>query len=707
MSRQTGGQRTFLDFLFKKAPREIRQPEYEPGWMQVMVWRSRMLDKLRPPPRRELLAAWRSLMQSKLRDRMPLNTTQALQCRRLLQYLVQQQQQESDHVKKLAAADLTVARRVLLEIDPYERSREHLELARALDAAWQAGEYTGKPKDAPELWSHLVRAMCRFGASREALAELRAKWDAPSYERYTHAPGDDRVLDEVVHGLAREDREAELVDLLGFAEEHGVEYTPRLQETVTTFFATRDRVPEAQAWFAKPLVGGLPRPATYQAVAAMAGRHGLDEWIRPVLLELGQTQPRKTYWDALVRSMLLAGMPLAVVEETMTHMVTGHKGPLAPDTATVNSLLRAAAELGDASLAAEIAAAAEARWIRLDAESHLVLLSLHVSTGSPAEAVAAFGAMRAAGALPDEAEAQWTEYGAVMNKLLTLLCAQRPPDFKQLTDLLAVVEEERLHLAPATVAAVCLRFLDNDQAFDVMDILSVHAFTYSEAQREVVQHSFMRFCTAPSSQTSTSRAWGGYQLLHQFFPDLSFDRRVALMRSFFARRRPDMAAEVFSHMRQHGNRAFQPRLDTYVACFDGLARSPDRAATELVHGMLKMDVRVRPDVRLNTALMLAYAAADRPLKALDFWHDILRDPAGPSYASLEAVFWTLERRHAPQAAAMARGIWDRIEAMDLEVPPRVYAAYVGAVAGAANETEARGLLAKMAAYTGSEPDAMT
>ncbi|KAF4124308.1 mitochondrial respiratory complex I chaperone [Geosmithia morbida] len=691
--------RTFLEFLFKKAPREIRQPEYEPGWMQVMVWRSRMLDKLRPPTRKELMTAWRSLMQSKLKSKVPLNSTQALQCRRLLEYLTQPAQQaDNQNVKKLSTADLTMARKVLLEIEPYERTKQHLDLARALDAVWQSGEYHGKDKDAQELWSHLVRAMCRYGGAREALAELYAKWDDPSYSRYIATAGDERVLEDVARGLADEGHEKDLVELI---ERDDVAYTPRLQEIVTTHYARQSRVPETQKWFTKPLAAGLPRPSTYHAVAAFASRNGLVDWVTPFLLELGQAQPRKTYWDALLRSMLLAGIPLDEVRTMMSHMM-GQNGPLSPDTATANAMLRAAAELGDRELAEGILSIASEKWIRLDGESYLILLSLHVAAGSVADAKAAFDQMTNVGSLSGDSTTLWAEYDDTMNRYLVLLCRQRPPDFKLLLELLSVVEEERLHLRPETVARLCLRFLENDQFFDVMDILSIHAFTYSEAQRDVVQESFFRFCV--DANTSTSRAWGTYQLLQQFFQDLSFDRRVLLLEAFFDRRRPDMATHVFSHMRQHGNVAFQPRLDTYVRCFEGFSRNPDREGTESVHNMLKMDPRVRPDTRLNTALMLAYAACERPLKALDFWSEIKQSPDGPSYASLEAVFWTLERKSG--GGTMAREIWDKIEAMDLEVPTQVYTAYMGAIAASANQTEARSLLTKMASYTGSEPDAM-
>ena len=125
----------------------------------------------------------------------------------------------------------------------------------------------------------------------------------------------------------------------------------------------------------------------------------------------------------------------------------------------------------------------------------------------------------------------------------------------------------------------------------------------------------------------------------------------------------------------------------------------------MVHNMLKMDTTVQPNTKLYTAMMLAYTASDQPLAALDFWNEVTQSLEGPSYATLEAVFWALEKK--PGGDRKAREIWERIERMDLEVPATVYNAYIGAVAGSGNEKEVRGLIMNMASYVGAEPDAMT
>ncbi|CAG9943921.1 unnamed protein product [Clonostachys rosea f. rosea IK726] len=695
LTRRNQFRRTFLDVLFKKPPREIRQPQYEPGWMQIMVWRSRMLDNLRPQPREELVLAWRSFLHSKIKNKIPFNTTQAMQCRRLLEYLAAPDRSEE---KRLSSSDLLLAGKVLLEIEPMERSEEHLKLAKVLYTA--SVESLEKPSEEPRYWSYLLLSMSRFGGANEALQELYAKWDTPSYSSYT--TGAKSVVPSVAKGLAREGNEDQLVKLIEFADSNGYAYANGMQEAIVDFFAKRNRIPETQKWFTKPLSKGRKTVKSYQAVASFATRNNLQEWVKPLLLELGQEHPEKRFWDALLRAMLLAGMTLGEVKPIMSHMLS-LDGPLTPDIETFNSLLRAATEMIDLALAKSIFELSEAQGIRPNEETYLVLLSLYISSGSLADAKVAFQRLQEAGSIGASApNGVWLEYFSTMNEYLLLLCRQQPSDFGHILELLAAVEDERIHLEPSTVASLCLRFLENEQNFDVMDILSVHAFLYSEAQREVVQASFVSFCL--DRNTSTSRAWGAYQLLGQFFQDLSFERRVQLLQNFFDRKRPDMATYVFGHMRQHRNRAYQPTLDTYVQCFEGFAKHPDREGTEMIHNMLKMDTRVQPNTRLYTALMLAHTSCGRSLKALDFWHEITQSAEGPSYESLQAVFWTLEKKS--NGDKQARQIWGKIELMDLEVPPSVYMAYIGAIAGSGHEKEVRGLIMKMASVTGSDPDAM-
>jgi len=641
-------------------------------------------------------------MASKLKTGQPLNATQAVQCRRLLEWLAGPIP-KGEGGKPLANSDLDAARRVLLLIEPYERSEAHVQLAKTLHRIWQSEEITGKREDSTKSWSYMVLGMARHGASWEALQELYGKWNEPEYKALVS--GENKLIEKVAQDLAREGHEQELLQLHARVEEDDLQLAPRLHEIITMFYAQNNRVPEVKEWFVKPMpIEGQVRAETYYAVASFARRNGLQEWAKPFFKELMERHPRKTHWHVVLQAMLLMGEDLSNVRKTLLSM-QGPNGPLTADTSTINAMLDVACDTLDAGLADEVLAIANEESIRTDAETYLRLMSLHLAAGSPPPIVdAAFEKFQEAGALePDAPMQSWAQYAQLLNRYLLYLTRQRPVDFKAISKILKVMEEEMLHLNPDTAAALCLRFLENEQTYDVLDILSANIFRYSGDQRDLVQQAIMSFTLDP--QTSTARAWNAYQIMKEFFQDLSRERREAVLHAFFDRKRPDMATHVISHMRQHSRMDVQPTIDTYVSVFEGFAKNPDRQGTENVHNMLKMDVRIQPDTRLNTALMLAYAACERPLYALDFWNEIKFSAEGPTYGSLAAVFWVLERKS--DGAKMARDIWAKIESMDLEVPANVYTNYIGVIAAQGDEKEVRGLVTKMASFTGVEPDAMT
>ncbi|KHN96603.1 Complex I intermediate-associated protein 84 [Metarhizium album ARSEF 1941] len=694
--------RTFLNALFPKPPREIRQPEYEPGWMQIMVWRSRMLDNLRPPPRKELIDSLRKLMQSKLKRRVPLNSTQALQCHRLLEYLTAGGGDDQSS-KAMSWADLSMIRQVLLDVEPQERGESYLKLAKSLYAVWSSGNYTGEAQTVQLQWSYLIQMLCQYGGSEEALLMLKSKWADSSYSAYLVK--EDRLLVSVACGLAREGKEAQLVELVNYAMVHGVPYDATIQAAMIRYFAHNDKVTETQHWFNQPTNEKYSQPQVYRDIASLARRNNLRDWAVPLILELGQSQPTRNHWDVILQSILLLGKGLAEVEAMMGHMVD-HNGVLPPTISTINGLLTVAVETKDPELGEGILALCAERGLVPNGETYLQLFRLRLETADLKGAQRAFEQVKHFEPWNNENHGTTDLFDCFRqcsNSYLTLLSQQVPPDFETILALLDALEEEQMLLGPETVAALCVKFLENEQHFDVIDLLSLHSFHYSEKQREVVQHAFVEFCL--DKETSTSRAWGAYQLLRQFFQDTSYELRMKLISSFFDRKRPDMASHLIRHMRQHRNKAYHPTMDTYILYLEGVAEHPDPEGLVNIHNMLKMDTSIQPNTKLYTGLMLAYAACGKPTTSLDFWNEITQSREGPSYASLQAVFWALEKK--PGGDKQAREIWERIERMDLEVPPAVYNSYVGAVAGSGNEKEVRGLILNMASYVGSEPDSMT
>ncbi|KAI5467181.1 hypothetical protein BGZ63DRAFT_345905 [Mariannaea sp. PMI_226] len=687
--------RTFLDGIFGKAPpREVRQPEFEPGWMNIMVWRSRMLDNLRPPPTDELIQSWKAFFNAKLSSRVPLNATQALQCHRLLDYLLQQTPETpTKNSPKLTSKDLTDALNALRSLRPRERTSQHLEFAKRIYSTLSSNVSDLDSR----LWKQYIQTLCLYGGSKEALDILYSNWkNVAELAKKGH-----NLVPSVAQGLAREGYEEDLIALVQSSENNEIPFDKDTQTVIVKFFADQNKISEAQHWFNRLPESGRRTAEVYPLVASFALRNGLEDWAVPYFLDLGDTKPEKPYWDSLLQAILIMGKGLKQVEAMMSHMVDS-TGPVEADTATINGLLRAAVDIKDPMLAEDIILLAQDRHLKPDGETYLIQMSLRLDAGYLPGVQAAFKNVKKLEPWHSNPD-RWWEYCHLLNKFLKALCAQSTPDFKLLSEFVQVAEEDQVQLEPDTVATLCVRFLENEQPFDVMDTLSIHAFQFSAAEREVVQDAFVKFCVDP--ETSTSRAWTAYQLLRQFFQDLSFEHRARLVSAFFDRKRPDMASHVFGHMRQHRNNDYHPKLETYITFFEGLGQHPDVEALDMVYNMLKMDTLVQPDTSLYTSLILAHTACGRHLQALDFWTEITSSREGPTYASLEAVFWALE--HRAGGSKIADKIWKRIESMDIDITPAVFNAYVGAIGGSGLLDEVQNRILRMEKVTGVEPNAMT
>ncbi|RCI07727.1 hypothetical protein L249_5761 [Ophiocordyceps polyrhachis-furcata BCC 54312] len=692
--------RTFFKQLFEEPPREVRTPRYEPGWLEIMIWRGHFLDKVRSSNNPELIDAWRKLMQSKLDRRIPLNSTQALQCLRLLEYLWPGQNLiPPEHL--LSPPDLNLARRLLLEVEPEERSQEHIDFVRKLH---NACFYYAGSQHYLYIWGSLVRALSRYGCAEEAGNMVSTYLGNPEYvAKAAFFDRENGLVQTVARGLAREGKKGMLNRLAERAVTTDFAHNAHMQSIMVCFFAQREDKGETERWFLKTVGQGRPRPEVFRALASWAMRNGRNEFAKRHFLPLSESLPPKSYWDVILQARLLAGQSLDVVDALIRDRMKDVEGTIEPDGDTLNGLLGVAIELRDSKLGEQIINLGDVRGIWPNEETSLIALQLRLDTGDMAAAKATYQQVKYWEAWRNESKPELLDrYRKLLNRYLLLLSGQPLPDFELMRTLLEAAEEDQVLLGPETVAALCLRFLQNDEQLEVMDMLSVHSFFFSESQRDLVQQALITFCR--DTATSTARAWDAYQILSQYFQETSLERRTELMQTFFDRKRPDMASHVFGHMRQHRSLDFHPRLETYVKCLEGFARHPDSQSLGMVHNMLKMDTTLQPDTKLNTALMMAYTACGQPRVALEVWKDISQSPEGPSYATLEAVFWALER--TPGGSTQARDLWARIEHLDLDVPPRVYVAYVGAIAGSGRVDDVAGLLRSMTSVVGSEPDAM-
>ncbi|TDZ39768.1 Complex I intermediate-associated protein 84 [Colletotrichum spinosum] len=686
--------RTFFGIL-QKPPRQIKKPEYEPGWTTVLTWRNRLLESVRPPTRTELVEAFRDLFAYKLRFNVVVNSTQALHCRNLLQYLLENKDDEPG--PGLTLTELTAAREALLK-PPKEDTKEHLAFSRALYEAIKA-ERALDPSDpgAAEDFESYVVALTLFGASTEALDTLRPYWSQlPESER----PNAQNLWVNVLQGLAEEGQETALVDAVAKTEVLGVPYTSSIHEVLTTFYAKQDNVLETKKWFLRPIHDGeLPSARTYKEILQFSIKNNQRGWTAPIFKKLVDSNPSKEHWDVVYQwAVLSMGKGLDDVKG-MFDVVARHNPDDAskqPDIETINSLIQVAIDKNDAYLADRLVTFADELGIRPNASTYLLQMDLKIRAKDLSGARAAYMQL-------PKTELSGEEDLPLINRYLQALCYQPQQDLKAIREISDILEERIVTLDPDTVVALCTVFLKNDQQFEVIDTLSLNVFQHSNEQRRSIRDAFVAYCL--DRKNSTARVWDAYSILRQFFQETSLESRLELMEAFFDRNRSDMAIHVFGHMRQHVNPDFHPPSDAYIRCFEGIGRCPDLDSLRLVHNMLKMDTAIQPSTKMYNALMIAYGACRKPSVALDFWQDIVRSTEGPSYNSLEIVFSLCEIKAFGDQ--LAREIWNKMEKMEIDVPPAVFAAYCGGLAGNGNLQEVQSTIRTMKRAVGYGPDART
>ncbi|KAI1416222.1 complex I intermediate-associated protein [Hypoxylon sp. FL1857] len=690
---RTTQRRAFIK-LFRKPPRVLKELDAEPGYETLLQYRAAETDNLRLPPRTELVKAWREFFAYKTQHGRAVNSTQASCAHRVLLHL--SNQPAGDRDGQLSDDELRTARECLLK-PPRDDFTDHIAFSRAIYTELKR-RGTHEAKD----FYALVAALSQYGKALEArdlvLGYFRSmSGKEPDVVRLRH-------FLPVIRGLAKEDREPELLDFFSQAKKAGVEYDPALHGIMTTFFAQKDNVGETKHWFNKPISKDLPpAPTTYYEILKFALRNNQQEWAMGIYqnliskLESGALQTHKPCWDTSFQwAILLLGKGIDHIEHMLNVAFehTRDKPNSQPNMGTINGLIKIATDKNDPYLAERFIALSKKFGFEPNYKTYILQLEYRIRAKDLDGAFASFQSLR------DLEETTKDKELPILNSFIRALCDAPNPNYERVLEVTSYLEQRRVTLEPETVVSICMAFLQNDETYEVIDTLSLHTLYYSVAERSMVRKAFVRYCL--DKKNSTARVWDAYALLRQFFPEAEAEYRVAIMDSFFDRRRADMAAHVFGHMRSHINPGIRPILKTYVRFMEGIGRCPDEESLKTVHNMLKMDTTIQPSTLLYNALMIGYAACDLPYRALDFWKEITTSPEGPSYASLEIVFRVYEV--TPDGDSLANELWEKIKRMEIEVPENVYTAYVVTTAAHGHLTEARTLLEDMDSVVGKRPD---
>ncbi|ROV89014.1 hypothetical protein VSDG_08729 [Cytospora chrysosperma] len=702
LSRQPS-RRTFLNMNFlKKPPREVKDAGFEPGFGAFVEFHARSVEGTKLPPIDELVHAFRRFFDFKILRKKPLNTTQAFCATQVLKHI-----QNTEDGPKLELRDLQRALYAVSLPPGRGDTSEHVRFATELYHQLTVTKHSGRPVSDEERIAELrsddleryVIALVRHGASETAAEFLSGFKDLyPQFNpRKPNALNRLRML--ILKGFAKEGNEAGLRQFAGGLIEAGFDYSAEFHETMTSFYAGVDKNSEGElrSWFEKPIAGSAtPRPDSYMALIKFSSRTGCQpEWLKKAMQKLCDSNPPKSWWDVILRWAIYQGRDIEHLKHMIDVMVQSNLGDesIRPDARTINGLIATATDNKNSLLAERINGLLTDLGLRPDATTYALLLEARIAGKDAIGASSAFDDLIHCSLLVGKPI-------TVINQYIRYLCSEVPVDYMQILNVLSHIEGRELDLEPETVVDLCLTFFKNDNTHEVIDTLSLHIQQFSMTDRQVVQQGLIDYVL--DQNNSTARAWNGYSLLRQFFPEVSREERVKLMEGFFERKRADMACYVFGHMRAHINDDMRPNLDTYIACLEGLGACPDLESLQMVHNMFKMDVMIQPVTKLYNAFMIAYTACGEPSRAFDFWKQISTSIEGPSYSSLSIVLRTCQV--LPFGDEKAKVIWDRMQRMEIDIPLHVYESYVVMNAGQAHLDEVKGLLTAMPTHYGKEPD---
>ncbi|KAI0440210.1 complex I intermediate-associated protein [Xylaria telfairii] len=703
--------------LFQKPPRTLKDIEAEPGYETLLTYQAAKNDELRLPPLADLEKAWRDFFTYKAKYNRVVNSTQAMCAYSVLEYFVRPSN-ASDVT--LSLDDLHMAMQCL-ERPPRDSPNAHLELSEALFREMRRRELDIEPGrfhnvtldyrlkasqgQSKYLHSFLV-ILSQYGRALEAKDIFLQNLPDPNHLTSTEFHPR-RSLLPIISGLAREGQEQALREVVKEAVKSGVLYDTSMHGVMTSFFAQRDNFEETKFWWSRPIRKGLhPARQTYYDVLQFALRNDQKEWAMEIYedliaqVESGSLGEYKACWDVSFQfAYLLLGKGIEQIEH-MFNVALDHtkdKPKSQPNIGSINSLLKCAIDKDDPYMAERFISLSKKMGFEPDLFTYILQLEYRLRAKDHEGAYATFQSLRELETSSNERELP------VLNKLIRALCASSRPDYDKILDTTNYLEQRHVTLEPETVVSLCMAFLKNDEAYEVIDTLSIHTAHYSIAEREMVRKSFVDYCL--DKKNSTARVWDAYALLRQFFPELENEARVAVMDAFFDRRRADMACQVFGHMRAHDNLMHRPTLETYVRCLEGIGRCPDLDSLKIIHNMAKMDTTLQLNTKLYNALMIGYIACDTSHRALDFWQEITTSPEGPSYASLEIIFRAYET--LSNGDVPGKEVWEKIQKLDVDVLEHVYAAYLTMLAAHSHLPDVKLLLDDYDRIIGKRPDFLT
>ena len=686
---------------FSNKPQRQQKIRHIPPGLEIMLELSHRLKvNEQPPATAKLIDGWKLFLTTKSKNKEPMLEYQA---KAVLQTFNHLEAEERKGKQGLTREDMSLAS-IALRFIPKDKTEPHNQLARLLYPRIYDMSHADSGR-----WRctvNFIKVLAETGDALEARELLRNALALASqvYREEPKRREKERWLFNVVlQGLCKEDNAEEVVKTIEVARSVGVPYHPSHQTTVVEYFASKNDVETTKKYFNMPTEtlsrSSKPHSQSLMAILQLCIRKQELEWSRELFRGILEGSPNKLTWDVVLQwAAGVMGKGVEDVDRMMDIMIKRNldNEGMRPDIETINGLAEMAVSLKDPYLAERYIALGLKRGIQPNAATLILQMNYRTDANDLPGTRAAYEALLAEEVLDD------ADLPAI-NKYIRALCIKSDANYEQIKYVTTNLEERKKRLEAETTVALANVYLRREETEDLEDLLNTHAYLYSLGDRRKIIDAFMNFCL--NRNNSTKRAWEAYSLLRSLFDETPIDLRTQLMNEFFERGRCDMACHTFGHMRQHSIQDRRPVAETYVLCFEGIAKAEDSECLDMVHNMMKMDSNIEPNTKLYNALMLAYIGCEDFSRALSFWDDITNSEEGPSYRSLEIVFKACARK--PFGDMKAREIWTQMRRMEIEVTGEVFAAYVGALAGQVKYEEARDMVENMEKDLNLEPDVLT
>lgn len=503
----------------------------------------------------------------------------------------------------------------------------------------------------------------------------------------------------VLKGFAMNDDRRQLRKIVQEFEKYGIKFDQASHEELINILIAQGLFKAVQTVYECPISGDSePSVATKVAVVKFAILNSESAWAKPILESLSQSPGPETAGIILLWEATQGNSAYSVAEKVKSWTAVNPELKEALTITDLNDLLQYANAMQNPQLAADFAKLGAQWGLVPDEQTYLLQLESCVQAGDVEQTLKLLEEQVDPTSLTGENL-------PLANQLITMLCLseQRDALFQQISSLLDPLFQDSVRLEPETVAALTRMLLYRHDWEAVSELLRPRLGTYDSEGKQAIRAAITDFILDSSQKDSD--VWDVYELFKLAFPETGVSVRTEIMRSFFDRKRSDLAVLVFGHMRQAEDLSRRPKPDTYARCFQGIARNSDASNLELVHNMLKLDLEVELNTRILNGLMLAYAACEMPEKSMEIFRQILQSDEGPSHKTIALFFKVCEKHH--NGAQEALKMMKKVKKLEIAVDRRLYTAFIEAVAAQCEFDLATEAIDNMQAEIGVPPTSTT